>query len=370
MARSKDYNLGEYPFPRGWFAVANSTEIGRTPHCARYFGEDVVIYRGASGRAAMLQAYCPHMGTHLGRNRTAHLVTSGRHVDGDGIRCPFHAWRFGSDGRCDDIPYFDGPIPEAARVRSWPVEERYGIVFCWNDPEGQPPDFSLPDYPEWDDPEWMRWNGLGRLADLPCHPIEIFDNTSDYAHLSYVHGGRVTRYENEIDGICYRQRESMVGESEGVGDSFHVDGEHAPRLTTMANYTGPGVFSARFLEAGAAQLIATTPIEDGSARLWQCAMVRRRPGMTDDEARQALDDFNANMVKGLGVEDAEIWSNKSPAIQIMQLPSDGPFRQARVWYSQFFNPRDKAPQILKRVAGVHGVRGVPGLGQAEATAWS
>ena len=68
---------------------------------------------------AMLEAYCPHMGTHLGRSQASYVVESGQHVDGEGIRCPFHGWRFGADGRCDDIPYFDGPIPEKARVRSW-----------------------------------------------------------------------------------------------------------------------------------------------------------------------------------------------------------------------------------------------------------
>jgi hypothetical protein len=37
----------------------------------------------------------------------------------DGIRCPYHAWRFGPDGKCDDIPYHSGPIPAAACVKSW-----------------------------------------------------------------------------------------------------------------------------------------------------------------------------------------------------------------------------------------------------------
>jgi 3-ketosteroid 9alpha-monooxygenase subunit A len=357
MATSADYNLGEYPFPRGWFAVANSSEVGAKPLSARYFGEEVVIFRGAGGRVAMLEAYCPHMGTHLGRSEASYVVESGQHIDGEGIRCPFHGWRFGADGRCDDIPYFDGPIPEKARVRSWRVEERYGIVFCWNDPEGGAPDFDLPAFPEWDDPTWMRWDGLGHLVDLPCHPIEIFDNNSDYAHLRYLHGGDVRAYDNEVDGHYYRQRESMVGYAEGIGNSF---GEER-RISTINAYHGPGLNAARFLEAGGAQLIAATPIDDGSARLWQAAMLKRPEGVSDEVAQTAFEHFNANMAKGLGVDDGEIWANKRPAIQIMQLPTDGPFKQARTWYSQFFNPRAKAAEILERVQGLHLVRGVPGF---------
>jgi 3-ketosteroid 9alpha-monooxygenase subunit A len=299
------------------------------------------------------------MGTHLGRNDTADIVVSGHHVEGDSIRCPFHGWRFGADGKCNQIPYFDGPIPEAARLKSWPTRERYGIVFCWNDPEGKAPDFDLPDYPEWDDPEWTRWNGIEHLRDLPCHPIEIFDNTSDYAHLTYVHGGKVTHYDNEVDGYYYHQRESQVSETSGADDSFRPDAQNVVRLSTLTTYTGPGLTTGRFFEAKAVQLIATTPIEDGSARLWQCVMLKREPGMSDAQAQERLATFNKYMVKGLGVEDGQIWANKRAAIKIMQLPSDGPFRQARIWYSQFFNPRHRANEILSPVNGLHTVRGVP-----------
>lgn len=355
MAKSAEYGLGEFSFPRGWFAVANSSEIGRQPYNARYFGEDLVIFRGESGQVVMLEAYCPHMGTHLGKSTRSFTVESGGYLEGDNIRCPFHGWRFGADGKCNDIPYFDGPIPEKARVRSWPVQERYGIVFCWNDPEGLAPDFELPDFPEWDDPEYVRWTGLLHLLDLPCHPIEVFDNNSDYAHLTHTHGGRITQYENEIDGHIYRQRESMVGQTEGVGNAFGEDRE----LSTVNGYVGPGLNAARFLEANACQLIAATPIEDGSARLWQTTMVKRPPGVSDEKALQIVDNFNQNMAKGLAHEDGEIWANKRAALQILQLPTDGPFRQARVWYSQFFNPRERTAEILDRVKGVHHIRGVP-----------
>jgi 3-ketosteroid 9alpha-monooxygenase subunit A len=355
MAKSAEYHLGEFAFPRGWFAVASSSEIGRAAYNARYFGEDVVIFRGESGQVVMVEAYCPHMGTHLGKSKASWTVTSGAQFAGDDIRCPYHGWRFGPDGRCNDIPYFDGPIPEKARLRSWPVEERYGVVFCWNDPEGLGPDFDLPDYPEWDDPEWLRWTGLQHLGDLPCHPIEIFDNNSDCAHIHHTHGGNIRRYENEIDGHVYRQRESMVGHSEGVGDTF----EAASRISTVNGYVGPGLNAARFLEANAAQLIAATPIDDGSVRLWQTAMIKRPPGVGEERALEILTMFNQNMAKGLGVEDAEIWANKRPALQILQIPTDGPFRQARTWYSQFFNPRARTREILKGVEGLHVVRGVP-----------
>jgi len=129
MAKTADYKLGEFTFPRGWFVVADASRVTSTPLSERYFGEDVVLYRGASGRVVMLDAYCPHMGTHLGKNKTSALVVRGKHVEDDCIRCPFHGWRFGPDGKCNEIPAHNGPIPPKAQVKSWHVAERYGLVF-------------------------------------------------------------------------------------------------------------------------------------------------------------------------------------------------------------------------------------------------
>jgi 3-ketosteroid 9alpha-monooxygenase subunit A len=105
MAQSADYKLGDYPFPRGWFVVADSAQVARQPFNVHYFGQGMVLYRGASGKIVMLDAYCPHMGTHLGRNETSATVISERFLECDSIRCPFHAWRFGPDGKCNDIPW-------------------------------------------------------------------------------------------------------------------------------------------------------------------------------------------------------------------------------------------------------------------------
>lgn len=360
MATSADYKLGEYPFPRGWFIVAQSSDVGRKPFNVHYFGQDMVLYRGESGRLVMLDAYCPHMGTHLGMNKTSETVVGGTYLEGDNIRCPFHAWRFGPDGVCNNIPYFDGPIPSGARVKSWPVEERFGIVFCWHDPEEQEPDIDLPHVPEWDDPAWVRWLGIDHLADLN-HPIEIVDNTSDRAHLNHLHGGHVLHYENEVEGPYLHQRETMAtGDwDEGVTDLA------GHRMTTITTYFGPGAATGRFIELDAIQLICHTPIDDGTCRLWQASMLKSRSGVADDEARDNQDKLNRNLAHGL-IRDAEVWKHKRPALRIMQLPTDGPFLQSRMWYSQFYNPRARAAEIVKRVEGRHFAKGTPNWDQLAA----
>lgn len=354
MATSAEYRLGEYPFGRGWYVVANSAEVGRKPQSLRYFAHDFVIYRGESGRVVLLDAYCPHMGTHLASGTNSATSLSPTHMEGDDIRCPFHAWRFGPDGVCNQIPYSDAPIPPKARIKSWPVEERYGVVFVWYDseadgPEAGAPQFSLPEFAELSSPEWVLWDTLDHLCDLN-HPVEIFDNMSDVAHLNHLHGTRVTAYENEYDGHLMIQRETAANDIEGT---FFGD-----RLTTISGYIGPGIAYGHFLELDALQLICVTPIEDGTCRLWQSTAVKAPAGASHEEARRYRDGLSGQTGSGL-MRDAEVWRAKRPALHIMQMPGDGPFLHSRTWYSQFFHPRAKAASIVERIAGKHYAKGMP-----------
>lgn len=59
-ARSADYGLGPYTYPRGWFVVAESSELDNGPMAVSYFGKEFALYRGESGRIVMLDAYCKH----------------------------------------------------------------------------------------------------------------------------------------------------------------------------------------------------------------------------------------------------------------------------------------------------------------------
>jgi 3-ketosteroid 9alpha-monooxygenase subunit A len=161
------------------------------------------------------------------------------------------------------------------------VEERWGLVFCWHDPENKAPDFPLPEIPEWDDPQFVRWQSLDHVADLN-HPVEIFDNESDAPHLELLHGGGTLQaYENEVDGHVYHQRETMI---EGIsssedskvlmGDKSYASPAGVKTMTTVGAYHGTGLMLARFIEANGVQLMCTTPVNDGQCRVMSGAMLK------------------------------------------------------------------------------------------------
>lgn len=346
MATTAQYKLGTFTFPRGWLMVARAADVTDKPEAIRMLGRDLVLYRGASGRAVLLDAYCPHMQAHFAAEQTSDAAA--RRIEGDAIRCPYHGWRFGPDGRCDHIPYHDGAIPPAAKVRAYPIEERFGCIFAWHDPEEGPPDHDLPDLPEWDDPQWTgrEYDDLGTL---PVHPQEIIDNLVDVRHFGPIHGQKIAYFDSVFDGVVGRQ---LSG-----GGHETMTSEHGV-LDVDAFYTGPGLLLARFSgETDAVQIICHTPTEDGATQIWHGLMTRARnspPTMQDLELHRQYREAGLAAFS----QDFAIWRTKGPAFDILRLPGDGPFHRSRAWYRQFYNPRAQAADYQRRADGTHHSSGV------------
>lgn len=346
MAKTSDYGLGEFAFPRGWFMIAAAKDVERKPRPVRFFGRDMVLYRGASGRVVLLDAYCPHMRVHIGRNTTSYIVKDGEQIEGDSIRCPGHGWRFTPEGRCDDIPYSANPIPKAACIKSHKVVEKAGCIFMWHDMEEGAPDFDLPAFAEWDmeGEGWVRWR-LDDLATLPIHPQEILDNMADYAHFVPVHGSRnVVWFENEF-------RDHIIMQRFGAGHRTLIEGDAVMQTDTW--YTGPGILLCRMEgEHPSLIMICNTPVEDGVVHVWYALMVKVSD-KTPDEAGVSTARSYQDVALEAFAQDFELWRYKEPALAILQIRDDGPFHKERLWHRQFYNPRARAPEIHARVNGVH-----------------
>lgn len=348
MAKTADYRLGEFAFPRGWFMVAQSADVTDKPEAVRFFGRDMILYRGkASGRPIMLDAYCPHMRVHMAKNTTSYVIRDGEQVEGDSVRCPAHGWRYGADGNCNDIPYSTHGIPKAACVKSHRVVDKAGCIWMWHDMEGGDPEFDLPEFAEWDltGEGWVRWKP-DALGTLPIHPQEILDNMSDFAHFAPVHGSKGNAYfENVYEDHIMRQRF-------GSGHRTLVDSDAL--LETDTWYTGPGILLSRMEgKHPSVMMICNTPVEDGVVAVWFAVTARTADGHEPTREEAAI--ARAYHESGLAAfsQDFELWQHKEPALTILQIPDDGPFHKGRLWYRQFFNPREKAGELRARVNGSH-----------------
>src|SRR6266702_6212839 len=104
-----------------WYAAAWSEDIGRTLFARRLLNEPLVFYRKEDGTPCVLHDRCPHRFVPLSMGKLL----------GDDVECLYHGLRFDCTGACIDNPNGAGVIPNAAKVRTYPHAERWGLVWIW-----------------------------------------------------------------------------------------------------------------------------------------------------------------------------------------------------------------------------------------------
>lgn len=173
MSRADDLTAADTGFHQSWYPLALASEVTTTaPFGVDFLGTRVVVYRGGDGRPVVQGAYCPHLGADL---------SLGAMVEG-ALRCPFHHWRFGGDGRCVHIPAGD-KIPPGALLPLYASAEAWGLIWAFN---GETPLFPPPRMPD------AQEGALVLEAQLygprPIDPWMATSNGVDFQHLRALHG--------------------------------------------------------------------------------------------------------------------------------------------------------------------------------------
>jgi hypothetical protein len=112
------------------------------------------------------------------------MARAGKVVN-DTLECPFHEWRFDSEGKCVHIPDSEN-IPEIAKVKSWPVEEYMGNIYMWWDAEQRPPGYFPLKEAQFDKNNMSFYGEESRTMNL--HPQDVAENSADFAHFNIIHG--------------------------------------------------------------------------------------------------------------------------------------------------------------------------------------
>lgn len=307
-------------YPRGWFVIGVSKEL--SPGDVRpikYFGRDMVLYRSESGTPIVHDAFCPHLGAHLGHGGT---------VVGETIQCPFHAWRFGADGRCVDVPYAKR-IPPRASVTNRPTRERNGLIFLWNPhEEGETPTWEIPTIPEYGSDGWTDWGS--ELIHIKTHPKEIVENLADRGHFGPVHGTWASEFGNDFEGHIGKQFVKGVAYPRGGGeDHFEL----------QSTYYGPGyMLSAMQSFLPNIQLLCHTPIDKRNVHVRIGAMID--VSKVKDRGEVFQEKYRQNIITGFQ-EDIRIWENKRYRVKPMLCDGDGDVGGLRRWYQKFYMPQSK-----------------------------
>lgn len=306
-------------YPRGWFPVGLSTEIPAGEiKSVHYLGRQMIVYRGEDGVAHISDAYCPHLGADLG---------VGGKVEGDCVRCPFHAWKFGPDGACVEVPYAKR-IPPRARIGAHPTDEANGFIFVWNDPDGGAPDYQIPRLPEWDDPTWNRWTP--QRLEIKTHPREIVENVADKAHFAPIHGTHIDVFANEYNGYEAVQVIEGVAYPRGGGKDY---------FKSRTTYYGPS-FQISAMDGYLQNKIVNchTPIGPNSLHLWFGVMLQVKPGGDKKQTEQFQEQYANNLLVGFK-EDIAVWEHKVYVEKPILCDGDGKLGPLRHWYQQFYESK-------------------------------
>jgi 3-ketosteroid 9alpha-monooxygenase subunit A len=313
-------------YPAGWFQIGWSDDFpAGVSKPLRYFGRDLVVFRGGAGVLHVMDAFCPHMGAHLGH---------GGRVLQDAIACPFHGWVW-KDGVNLEIP--DAPRPNRAkRLKSWPVRELSGIAVMWYDPVDREPSWEIPRLIENPEAYYPIIPHCIRLWRGGLHPQVVAENSVDSSHFAYVHkaGRPANTIRMEDHGARLHVTQEIAYGSNKKSTWLTPDG---PKMGTLEiDLWGIGVILTKFHGADEAySLVACIPVDEttGEFRMtnWSPRDGSSTDAMSDLARRRTAEQFKQTD------RDVIIWENmkyidRPPVTKIEARP----YRAFRTWSDRFY----------------------------------
>ena len=158
-----------------WYVAGWSKDYKHALKPQKILGENIVFYRQSDGTAVALENACPHR----------KLPLSDGALEGDTVVCGYHGLTFDCSGSCVEAPTQRGNIPKRAVVKSYPVVDRYRLLWIWmGDPELANPD-EIFEIKNFDNPDWGYTDG--GVLPIACNYLWIVDNLLDPSHVAWVH---------------------------------------------------------------------------------------------------------------------------------------------------------------------------------------
>jgi 3-ketosteroid 9alpha-monooxygenase subunit A len=314
------------PIPFGWYGIAFSDElaIGEVKPL-HYFGQDIVLFRTRSGEARVLDAYCPHLGAHLGY---------GGSVVGETIACPFHGWQFNGEGFCEKVPYAK-KIPTRADgqqcILTYPVVEKNKTIWCWYHPNQAAPLFEVDTVDEFYSDDWQQeFEYYDWLINASLQ--ETSENGADSAHFKYVHHTEnVPNAETQHQG--HHRFVHIVAKAPAIDEDGNFDTTQFRDAITDVASCGPGMSVQKFSGSFDTVMLATaTPVTDQYIHLRFAFTQLKQQNVGQEIMAKGLIGYIVSQVE----QDIPIWEHKIYRPNPILCDGDGPINQFRIWFKQFY----------------------------------
>jgi 5,5'-dehydrodivanillate O-demethylase len=235
-----------------WHAIHRSEDLrAGEAKPIRIMSEDYTLYRGASGKAQVIDSRCPH------RHAPMHLGW----VEDDAIRCVYHGWKYDCSGQCVEQPAEEAGFARKVRIGTYPTHDHLGLIFAYFG-EGTPPPF--PHFPHRQTPGLIQtWNA----EHVPCNYLQSFENSMDEVHVAFTHmpGGSHAKLSQDLPVITAQETDwGMLRFGTRKSGKVRQTLHYAPNLTRvivppLAGMEGVGGWSEIYF--------SFTPIDDEN-HLW------------------------------------------------------------------------------------------------------
>jgi phenylpropionate dioxygenase-like ring-hydroxylating dioxygenase large terminal subunit len=297
---------------------------------AKFFGKDLVIFRSRSGTLGVLDAYCRHLGAHMGYGK----------VVGEALQCPWHGWEWNAQGENTRIPYVENRLC-TQKVGAWHSREIDGFLLAWYDSEGRDPFWEWPGIEEFRDrknfyPAYPH--GYKEIGIRQVMPQSPFENMADSHHFPYVHGagssGRFGRFEINGHHIL---GEFFVLFGKDKGPTWMTPNGPAEGLI-RSEYWGLGIGLAHFTleDRKTAHVVCVTPVDMETSMLFSTVASYRIPGDEGDVPTGP----SARMIEAQHAQiesDFVIWENqKYVSTPIFMGNEEQYYKKVRDFARQFY----------------------------------
>lgn len=164
-----------------WWPVATTQDMKKGKLLPlKFHGLPIIIFRDANGTAASLPDYCPH--------RFAPL-SHGTLINGE-VQCPYHGWRFNSQGKCTNVPGNENVCSHKPILKSINTYESHGLIWL-NQSSGE----SIPLLPVFEQDNEVT--DFFYMSDtIHCTLPEAAENFLDGFHTHFVHAGWIRHDKN------------------------------------------------------------------------------------------------------------------------------------------------------------------------------
>ena len=335
------------PYPLGWYFLCYSNELMKDDILSfDILDINIVVFRNSEYKASAVNAFCPHLGTHLGSGR----------MDNGCIVCPYHEWTFDGCGNNVNIPYCTRAIENySSRIhtKAWTCKEERGMIFLWH---GDKQLFDLPIQSELD----LRYKKVcsSRFQDWNMHIMEPSQNTADWYHFNTVHSwlaqnhyakNKLIRVKHSIQSeygkaeyahrIITRETLDAIHFSPTIM-GYRICDIRFPKwicssIKTQVELYGPSlvIFKVFIKGVGNVRSVMTfTPLDD----FLQKSYITSFSDINNPVLRYVIGCGLMHLTKSTVNQDREVWENKIHVSPRNLVGGDGTFAGYNKWLKQFY----------------------------------